>query len=70
MIRVSAEGPRIRIWCNRMHPSVDPEHGLRIDFTDRDDPIPAGAIGVHTLGGPAMFDDIVVLPVDALTDSP
>ena len=30
-IRVAVEGPRIRVWFNRMHPSADKDAGLRID---------------------------------------
>ena len=66
MIRISAAGPRIRMWFNRMHPSSDPERGLRIDFTDKNDPILSGAIGVRAHGVPASFDNIVVLPIKEL----
>jgi len=66
MIRISAAGPRIRIWFNRMHPTVDPARGLRIDYTDKKEPILSGAIGVRTDGISAMFDNIVVLPSNAL----
>jgi len=65
-IRVAVEGPRIRVWFNRMHPSADPDRGLRIDFTDEKGPILSGAIGVRTHLVPAWFDNIVVLPVDGL----
>jgi hypothetical protein len=61
-IRVAVEGPRIRVWLNRMHPSCDPDRGLRIDFTDRREPILSGAIGVRAHLVPAWFDNIVVLP--------
>ena len=66
MIRIAAAGPTIRVWFNRMHPSSDPQRGLRIDYTDKDDPILSGAIGVRAHGVPAWFDNIVVLPIDAL----
>lgn len=69
LIRVAAEGPRIRVWLNRMHPSSDPDRGLRIDFTDEHDPILSGAIGVRAHRVPAWFDNLVVLPVDALPQS-
>jgi hypothetical protein len=65
-IRVAVEGPRIRVWFNRMHPSADEGRGLRIDYTDRRDPILSGAIGVRTHRVPAWFDNIVALPVEAL----
>ena len=68
-IRVAVEGPRIRVWLNRMHPSADPDCGLRIDFTDEKKPILSGAIGVRAHRAGAWFDNIVVLPVDALPES-
>jgi hypothetical protein len=66
MIRIAVTGPRIRVWMNRMHPSVDPERGLRIDYTDRTALILSGAIGLRTDRVTASFDNIVVLPIDAL----
>jgi len=68
-IRIAAEGPRIRVWFNRMHPSYDPDRGLRIDFTDKKNPILSGAIGVRAHRISAWFDNIVVLPVDVLQQS-
>ncbi len=61
-IRVAVEGARIRVWFNRMHPSSDPDKGLRIDVTDRSEPILSGAIGVRAHRVPAWFDNVVVLP--------
>ena len=69
MIRIAIAGPRIRVWFNRMHPSSDPERGLRIDFTDENDAIVSGAIGIGTDDAQALFDNIVVLPIDALPQS-
>ncbi|UCG46016.1 MAG: DUF1080 domain-containing protein [Phycisphaerales bacterium] len=66
LIRIAAEGPRIRVWLNRMHPSSDPDHGLRIDFTDEKEPILSGAVGVRAHRVEAWFDNIVVLPPDVL----
>lgn len=65
-IRVAIEGARIRVWLNRMHPSADPDRGLRIDYTDRKDPILSGAVGVRAHLVPAWFDNVVVLPLTAL----
>jgi len=65
-IRVAAEGNRIRVWFNRMHPSADPDHGLRIDCTDKQDPILAGAIGVRTHRVSAWFDNVIALPIERL----
>ena len=67
-IRVAVQGPRIRVWFNRMHPSADKDAGLRIDVTDRNKPVLAGKIGVRTAHVNACFDNIVVLPIDALPD--
>ena len=68
-IRVAVQGARMRVWFNRMHPSSDPDQGLRIDFTDEKDPILSGAIGVRAHGVPAWFDNIVVLSLDELPES-
>ena len=59
MIRVEAIGPKIRIWFNRTH--GDPKKGLRIEYTDKNDPILSGAIGANSFKTTAMFDDIVVI---------
>lgn len=63
-IRVAVEGPRIRVWLNRMHPSSDPDRGLRIDFTDKKNPILSGAIGVRAHRVGAWFDNVVALPLE------
>ncbi len=68
-IRVAVEGPRIRVWLNRMHPSADSDRGLRLDVTDEKEPILSGAIGVRAHGVPAWFDNVVVLPLDELPDA-
>ncbi len=68
-IRVAVEGPRIRVWLNRMHPSADPDRGLRIDFTDKKNPILSGAIGVRAHLAGAWFDNIVAAPLDVLPQS-
>jgi len=65
-IRVAAEGNRIRVWFNRMHPSADPDRGLRIDCTDKQDPISTGAIGVRTHRVSAWFDNVIALPIERL----
>jgi hypothetical protein len=65
-IRVAVQGPRMRVWFNRMHPSSDPDQGLRLDITDEKAPILSGAIGVRAHGIPGWFDNIVVLPIDML----
>ncbi len=69
LLRIAADGARIRVWFNRMHPSSDPERGLRIDHTDKNDSVLSGAIGIGTHNVQAWFDDMVVLPIDALPQS-
>ena len=77
-LRVAAEGRRIRVWLNPLHD--DP--GLRIDHTDtalRSSASlrstskvgalltgPPRRIGLRTHNVSAWFDDVVVLPLDAL----
>ncbi|NQU24114.1 MAG: DUF1080 domain-containing protein [Candidatus Nealsonbacteria bacterium] len=63
-IRVSVEGPRIRVWLNRMHPTADKARGLRIDHTDKQAPILSGNVGVRTHNVRAWYDNVVVLPLD------
>ena len=62
--RVAIEGPRIRVWLNRMHPSADPDKGLRLDVVDENEPILSGTIGVRTHNTAAWFDNIVALPCE------
>lgn len=66
-IRVAVQGPRIRVWFNRMHPSADKDAGLRIEVTDPT-PIASGPIGARTYRVAASFDNIIVLPIDALPE--
>ena len=70
LIRVAVEGPRIRVWLNRMHPSSEPDRGLRIDVRDEKEPVLSGAIGVRAHGVSAWFDNIVVLPTTVLPAAP
>jgi hypothetical protein len=51
-----------------MHPSSDPENGLRIDFTDKDTPVLSGSVGVRAHGVDAWFDNIVVVPVSMVEE--
>ncbi len=66
LLRVAAEGKRIRVWFNRMHPSADKDNGLRIDFSDDKAPVLSGNIGLRTAGVDACFDNVVVLPASIL----
>lgn len=66
LLRVAVEGPRIRVWLNRMHPSADADRGLRIDYTDRRSPILSGNVGLRAHRTEARFDNVVVLPIEAL----
>ncbi|MDP6524043.1 MAG: DUF1080 domain-containing protein [Kiritimatiellia bacterium] len=63
-IRAECRGDRIKVWFNRMHPSSDPEKGLRIDVKDEGSPVLSGNIGVRAHGVDAWFDNVVVMPVD------
>jgi len=65
-IRVAAAGPKLRVWFNRMHPSADPEAGLRLEVTDSNAPVLSGAVGLRTYNTAASFDNVIVLPLDAL----
>ena len=47
-----------------MHPSADRDHGLRIDFSDNEDPILKGRIGARTRNTNAQFDNLILLPAD------
>jgi len=62
-MRVEANGNRLKIWFNRLHPSSDKENGLRIDFSDLDAPVLSGNIGVQAQGTVAWFDNMVVMPI-------
>ncbi len=59
LLRVMVEGPRIKVWFNRLHT----DDGVRIDFTDTQAPLLSGAVGYRTHQTEAWFDNIVVLPV-------
>jgi len=62
LLRVAVRGDRIRVWLNPLHDDARP----RIDFRDQDHPVLQGAVGVRTHGVTAAFDDLVVLPIEAL----
>ena len=65
-VRIALNGPQIRVWFNRMHPSADPQNGLRLDYTDTDSPILRGKIGLRTHATTAKFDNVIVLPIEEL----
>lgn len=65
-IRVAVAGPTLRVWFNRMHPSADPDAGLRLETIDPAEPVLAGAVGLRAFGTSASFDNVIVLPMDAL----
>ena len=67
-IRIAAEGPRMGVWFNRMHPSADKDQGLRIDYTDQKGPILSGAVGIRAHCVDAWFDNVAVLPIEALPE--
>lgn len=49
-------------------PQPIPANGLRIDYTDQNNPVMAGKIGLPASGGGAWFDNVVVLPPGVLED--
>ncbi|MDR1813769.1 MAG: DUF1080 domain-containing protein, partial [Tannerella sp.] len=61
-ILVEVREAEIKVWFNRMHPSSDPENGLRITYNDADVPHLNGAIGMRTFSQSAKFDNIIVMP--------
>jgi len=65
-IRVAVNGSQIRVWFNKMHPSSDKENGLRITYDDTVSPILSGNIGVRSFSRNATFDNVIVLPIDAI----
>ncbi len=62
LLRVAIRGNRIRVYFNRLHD----DDGLRIDYTDREEPVPSGNIGLQANGGGVWFDNVVVLPIEEL----
>ncbi len=62
LLRVAIQGNRIRVYLNRLHD----DDGLRIDYTDATEPVPAGNIGLQANGGGVWFDNVVVLPIEEL----
>ena len=62
LLRVAVRGNTIRVWFNRTHG----DDGLRIEYTDAQDPVLKGNVGCRVQGTSAWFDDVVVLPVDVL----
>ncbi len=65
-IRVAVQGPKIRVWFNRMHPSADPQGGLRLEVVDEKEPVLAGTVGLRAFQTAASFDNVIVLPLEAL----
>ena len=61
-IRVEGVGNKIKVYFNRFH--GDKAKGLRIEYTDTDNPILSGAIGAISYKTDALYDNVVVMPVD------
>ena len=57
---------QVQMWHNRMHPSADQTAGLRLEVTDPAAPVLSGAVGLRTFNTAASFDNVIVLPLDAL----
>lgn len=62
LLRVAAEGNRLRIWFDPLHDDTRP----LLDIRDDQSPILKGAIGLRTHDASVWFDDVVVLPSSAL----
>jgi len=63
MLRVAVEGNRIRAWLNPVHDDTRPA----LDIRDDDNPVLNGAIGLRVSDRAAWFDDVVVLPISAIS---
>jgi DUF1680 family protein len=66
LLRVAAEGDRIRVWFDPLHDDTRP----LLDVRDGQSPILKGAIGLRTHDASACFDDVVVLPLSVLEAPP
>ncbi len=62
LLRVAAQGRRIRVWFDPFHGNSGPV----LDIRDDESPILSGSIGLRTFTSSAWFDDVVVLPVSVL----
>jgi hypothetical protein len=58
MIRIEVAGPTIKVFFNRHH--GDKEKGLRISYTDNDQPLLKGAVGLGSYKIDGLFDNVVV----------
>ena len=62
LLRVAAEGNRLRVWFDPLHDDTRP----MLDIRDDQSPILKGAIGLRTHDASVWFDDVVVLPASVL----
>ena len=60
LIRIEAIGPKIKVYFNRFH--GDKDKGLRIEYTDKEQPILNGAIGLGSYKTDGLYDNLVVIP--------
>ena len=61
LLRVAAEGNRLRVWFDPLHDDTRP----LLDIRDDQAPVLKGAVGLRVYDASAWFDDVVVLPIDA-----
>ena len=66
LLRVAVQGDRIRVWLN---PSVG-HTGPLVDVRDPKPPIARGGIALRTNNIATWFDDVVVLPIGTITNTP
>lgn len=63
LVRVAVQGSHMRVWFNPLHDQTGPA----LEFTDPGTLIESGGIGCRVQDANAWFDDLVVLPLSALT---
>ncbi len=62
LLRVAAEGERIRVWFDPLHDDTKP----LLDIRDDKAPVLKGAVGLRVFNASAWFDDVVVLPLSVM----
>ena len=60
LIRIEAVGANIKIYFNRHH--GDKNKGLRIEYTDNNQPLLKGSVGLGSYKIDGLFDNVVVIP--------
>ena len=65
LLRVAADGNRLRVWFDPLHDDTRP----LLEIRDEQAPVLKGTIGLRTHDVSAWFDDVVVLPLSVLEES-